>query len=45
MSQPGSITHWVHRLKEGDSTAAQQLWEKYFPRLVALARALSVWAC
>ena len=39
MSQPGSITHWVHRLKEGDSTAAQQLWENYFPRLVALARA------
>ena len=38
MSSDGSVTHWIHEIKEGDSMAAQQLWERYFGRLVRLAR-------
>ena len=38
MSSAGSVTHWIDRLKAGDSLAAQRLWERYFPRIVALAR-------
>jgi hypothetical protein len=32
------VTHWLGRLKEGDRAAAQPLWERYFRRLVGLAR-------
>jgi DNA-directed RNA polymerase specialized sigma24 family protein len=32
-----SVTHWVCLLKEGDSLAAQKLWERYFEQLVRLA--------
>ena len=36
----GSVTHWISELKEGDQAVAQQeLWNRYFSRLVALARA------
>ncbi len=38
MSQPQSVTLWIRQLKSGGSTAAQQLWEVYFQRMVALAR-------
>ena len=38
MSQPGSITALVERLQEGDHEAARLLWQRYYPRLVALAR-------
>ena len=38
MSTPGSVSHWISALKEGDSAAAQPLWERYYRRLVALAR-------
>src|SRR5438874_10274152 len=38
MSAEGSITRWVTALKEGDTAAAQPLWERYHRRLVALAR-------
>jgi RNA polymerase sigma factor (sigma-70 family) len=38
MSPDGSVTRWLHLLQGGDSTAAQQLWERYFGRLVKLAR-------
>ena len=34
----GSITHWLDTLKAGDRAAAQPLWERYFLRLVRLAR-------
>jgi RNA polymerase sigma factor (sigma-70 family) len=38
MSSPhGSVTHWLGRLKAGDHVAAQELWERYFRRLVGLA--------
>jgi DNA-directed RNA polymerase specialized sigma24 family protein len=38
MACDGSITGWIGQLKGGDSAAAQQLWERYFHRLVGLAR-------
>jgi DNA-directed RNA polymerase specialized sigma24 family protein len=38
MASEGSITGWLGQLREGDANAAQQLWERYFQRLVALAR-------
>jgi DNA-directed RNA polymerase specialized sigma24 family protein len=38
MSSEGSVTGWLALLREGDSAAAQQLWERYFQRLVGLAR-------
>jgi RNA polymerase sigma factor (sigma-70 family) len=38
MSFGGSVTHWLRLLQEGDRAAAQRLWERYFERLVRLAR-------
>lgn len=35
----GSVTHWIDGLKGGDAAAAQPLWERYYARLVRLARA------
>jgi RNA polymerase sigma factor (sigma-70 family) len=37
MSSSGSVTHWLHQLGDGGG-AAQALWERYFDRLVRLAR-------
>ena len=39
MSDDGSITLWLGRLKDGDGDAVERIWREYFPRLVALARA------
>jgi DNA-directed RNA polymerase specialized sigma24 family protein len=39
MDPQGSVTHWLGQLRAGDPAAAQPLWERYFQRLVALARA------
>lgn len=39
MSSDGSVTRWIDALQAGDRAAAQRLWERYFPRLVGLARA------
>jgi DNA-directed RNA polymerase specialized sigma24 family protein len=38
-SSSGSVTHWLSLLKAGESAAAQPLWDRYFLRLVGLARA------
>jgi DNA-directed RNA polymerase specialized sigma24 family protein len=38
MSSSGSVTHWIDRLQAGDEEAARLLWERYFHRLVGLAR-------
>lgn len=38
MSDPGSITRWISALREGDSSAASDLWRRYYERLVVLAR-------
>jgi DNA-directed RNA polymerase specialized sigma24 family protein len=37
MNGEGSVTQWLYALKQGDSASAQQLWNRYFERLVALA--------
>ena len=34
----GSITRWIAELKQGDLGAANGLWERYFTRMVDLAR-------
>src|SRR5438309_356545 len=34
----GSVTGWIEGIKVGDAQAAERLWERYFDRLVALAR-------
>lgn len=35
----GSVTRWIADLREGDeATAQQELWDRYFRRIVALAR-------
>src|SRR5947208_10734343 len=39
MSAEGSVSNWISRLQAGDRAATQQLWERYFQRLVGLARA------
>ena len=38
MSSEGSVTRWLGALRAGDPAAAQPLWERYFHRLVGLAR-------
>jgi RNA polymerase sigma factor (sigma-70 family) len=38
MASEGSVTRWIGLLQEGDLEAAQPLWERYFRRLVDLAR-------
>ncbi len=38
MPPKGSVTRWMDLVKEGDEEAAQKLWERYFERLVGLAR-------
>src|SRR6516225_10624561 len=38
MAPSGSITALIERLEAGDHEAAQPLWERYYPRLVGLAR-------
>jgi DNA-directed RNA polymerase specialized sigma24 family protein len=34
----GSVTRWIGDLKSGGESAAQKLWDRYFDRLVRLAR-------
>jgi DNA-directed RNA polymerase specialized sigma24 family protein len=38
MESEGSVTRWIGQLQAGDAAAAQPLWERYFRRLVGLAR-------
>src|SRR5262245_35365581 len=38
MAADGSVTRWLDLVQAGDAGAAQQLWQRYFARLVALAR-------
>lgn len=37
MADSDSVTQWLVDLKAGDESAAQQLWDRYFRRLAALA--------
>jgi DNA-directed RNA polymerase specialized sigma24 family protein len=34
----GSVTRWIGELRDGDPAAAGAVWERYFERLVRLAR-------
>src|SRR5262249_7789377 len=38
MSNEGSVSRWLGALQAGDPAAVQQLWARYYPRLVVLAR-------
>lgn len=38
MPREGSVTYWLAQLRAGAREAAQPLWERYFQRLVGLAR-------
>jgi len=38
MRPDASVTQWIDRLKACDPGAAQKLWERYYRRLVGLAR-------
>jgi DNA-directed RNA polymerase specialized sigma24 family protein len=38
MSSDGSVSRWLDPLRAGDPAAVQRLWERYFTRLVGLAR-------
>ena len=38
MLSDGSVTVWIGDLKAGDPAAAQRLWERYFRKMVELAR-------
>jgi DNA-directed RNA polymerase specialized sigma24 family protein len=38
MSEEGSVSRWLGQCKDGVEDAFQMLWERYFPRLVGLAR-------
>lgn len=38
MSDPRSVTQWLELLRTGDENAARRLWDRYFRRLVQLAR-------
>jgi DNA-directed RNA polymerase specialized sigma24 family protein len=37
-SADGSVTRWLGQLQAGDPAAARPLWQRYFRRLVGLAR-------
>ena len=39
MQNTGSVTAWLGQLRDGDSAAADALWERYFRRLQGQARA------
>jgi hypothetical protein len=38
MLSEGSVSQWINELRAGNQAAAQQLWDRYFQRLVGLAR-------
>jgi RNA polymerase sigma factor (sigma-70 family) len=38
MSPSGDVTHWLRQLKAGEREAVQNLWERYYRKLVSLAR-------
>jgi RNA polymerase sigma factor (sigma-70 family) len=38
MSPSGDVTHWLRQLQAGEREAIQNLWERYYRKLVCLAR-------
>ena len=39
MSDSKNVSHWIHLVKAGDSTALDRIWHQYFDRLVRTVRA------
>ena len=39
MSKDASVSHWLNGLRAGDDADIERLWDRYFLKLVALARA------
>lgn len=38
MTDNNAVSHWIERVKAGDSAAANQIWHHYFDRLVRAVR-------
>jgi hypothetical protein len=38
MPSEQSVTNWLHAMQAGDREAVRQLWDRYFHRMVGLAR-------
>lgn len=38
MSDNKNVSHWIELVKEGDSIAANQIWQHYYDRLIRMAR-------
>ena len=38
MSSVGSVSQWLRGIKEGDEAHLGKLWQRYWPKLVSLAR-------
>ena len=38
MSEENNVSHWIDRVKYGDSVAANRIWQHYFDRLVRSVR-------
>jgi DNA-directed RNA polymerase specialized sigma24 family protein len=38
MTPDGSVSSWIAQLREGEQQAVERLWDRYFPRLIQLAR-------
>lgn len=38
MDTHGSITQWLELVRQGDSQAVQEIWNRYYQRLIGLAR-------
>jgi RNA polymerase sigma factor (sigma-70 family) len=37
-NETGSVTRWIVQLRLGNGVAAQELWERYYARLISLAQ-------
>ena len=38
MNEDQSVSHWIDQVRQGDSIAAQRIWEHYYQRLVRQVR-------
>ena len=38
MSESKNVSHWINLVKGGDASAANQIWQHYFDRLVRSVR-------
>jgi RNA polymerase sigma factor (sigma-70 family) len=38
MPETNNVSHWIERVKDGDSAAANRIWQHYFDRLVRSVR-------